>query len=83
MQGILDAAVFFQYWEATWNSTDPDLPVCFQDSVLAWLPGLILTLVCVPYLPYLSCRRVRLKWTQKTPRHIAKLVNLLYCLHFE
>uniref|UniRef100_A0A673VWA1 Canalicular multispecific organic anion transporter 2-like n=1 Tax=Salmo trutta TaxID=8032 RepID=A0A673VWA1_SALTR len=44
------------FWEAnqTFHTDSPDLPECFQLSVLSWLPCVYLWLACPPYLFYLQ-----------------------------
>uniref|UniRef100_A0A3P9AIK8 ATP-binding cassette, sub-family C (CFTR/MRP), member 3 n=1 Tax=Esox lucius TaxID=8010 RepID=A0A3P9AIK8_ESOLU len=44
------------FWVAneTLHTDSPDLPVCFQLSVLSWLPCVYLWLACLPYLFYLQ-----------------------------
>ncbi|XP_041744535.1 ATP-binding cassette sub-family C member 3 isoform X1 [Coregonus clupeaformis] len=44
------------FWVAnqTLHTDSPDLPVCFQLSVLSWLPCVYLWLACPPYVFYLQ-----------------------------
>ncbi|XP_055755329.1 ATP-binding cassette sub-family C member 3-like [Salvelinus fontinalis] len=44
------------FWVAnqTLHTDSPDLPECFQLSVLSWLPCVLLWLACPPYLFYLQ-----------------------------
>ncbi|KAM9392165.1 multidrug resistance-associated protein 1 isoform 2-T2 [Pholidichthys leucotaenia] len=40
-------------WNRTWNTTNPDLTQCFQNTVLVWLPCFYLWICAPVYLIYL------------------------------
>uniref|UniRef100_A0A3Q2QHM4 Multidrug resistance-associated protein 1 n=1 Tax=Fundulus heteroclitus TaxID=8078 RepID=A0A3Q2QHM4_FUNHE len=43
----------FWDWNSTWNTSNPDLPQCFQNTVLVWVPCFYLWLCAPIYLLYL------------------------------
>ncbi|XP_029946251.1 multidrug resistance-associated protein 1 [Salarias fasciatus] len=48
-----DSSDPFWDWNRTWNTSNPDLTPCFQNTVLVWVPCIYLW-ICVPvYLIYL------------------------------
>ncbi|CAL8264121.1 unnamed protein product [Lota lota] len=49
----LDGSDPFWDWNRTWNTPNPDLTQCFQNTVLVWLPCLYLWLCTPGYLIYL------------------------------
>uniref|UniRef100_UPI0037E78B7D multidrug resistance-associated protein 1 n=1 Tax=Semicossyphus pulcher TaxID=241346 RepID=UPI0037E78B7D len=49
----LDRSDPFWDWSRTWNTSNPDLTQCFQNTVLVWLPCLYLWLCAPIYLIYL------------------------------
>ncbi|KAJ3588064.1 hypothetical protein NHX12_011658, partial [Muraenolepis orangiensis] len=49
----LDGSDPFWDWNRTWNTPNPDLTQCFQNTVLVWLPCLYLWLCTPGYLLYL------------------------------
>uniref|UniRef100_A0AAQ5XKA5 Multidrug resistance-associated protein 1 n=1 Tax=Amphiprion ocellaris TaxID=80972 RepID=A0AAQ5XKA5_AMPOC len=50
---FLTACFFFQDWNRTWNTPNPDVTPCFQNTVLVWLPCLYLWISAPVYLIYL------------------------------
>ncbi|XP_060921677.1 multidrug resistance-associated protein 1 isoform X1 [Labrus mixtus] len=49
----LDRSDPFWDWNRTWNTSNPDLTACFQNTVLLWLPCLYLWMSAPVYLLYL------------------------------
>lgn len=70
--------IYNKDWDRVWNSSDPEVPVCLQDSVLAWTPSAVLALISAFYLPYLVSFTAIYTCRQKSHRHIAKLVGYQY-----
>uniref|UniRef100_A0A671RZR5 Multidrug resistance-associated protein 1 n=1 Tax=Sinocyclocheilus anshuiensis TaxID=1608454 RepID=A0A671RZR5_9TELE len=44
----------FQDWNRTWQTHNPDLTPCFQNTVLVWIPCLYLWLFALLYILYLK-----------------------------
>lgn len=58
MQNRIDKPPFifscFQDWNRTWQTHNPDLTPCFQNTLLVWIPCLYLWLFAPFYILYLK-----------------------------
>ncbi|XP_014829203.1 PREDICTED: multidrug resistance-associated protein 1-like [Poecilia mexicana] len=49
----VDSSDPFWDWNSTWNTSNPDLTLCFQNTVLVWVPCFYLWMCAPIYLLYL------------------------------
>ncbi|KAL5238885.1 hypothetical protein ACI65C_006295 [Semiaphis heraclei] len=70
----------FWDWNTSWNTTDPDVTLCFKKTVLVWTPCLFLWLFCpleVYYLAHSRYRDIPWNWLNLSKLGVAAILSLL------
>lgn len=72
-------SVYNAFWNSnlTINTDLPDFSVCFQRSVLTWLPSLYLWGICLFYLPFLLNRPIYFKGWVTSKFNLIKVTTIL------
>ncbi|XP_042224815.1 multidrug resistance-associated protein 1-like isoform X3 [Homarus americanus] len=85
--GGLDAFCNSTFWDAniTWNTENPDFTLCFEQTVLVWVPCGFLWLFApleVHYLRHSVDRLVPWSWVNVSKLVISLLILILQCISF-